>query len=196
MLLLILVRRKQPEKQKQTSLAVIIVVCGMTGMALNLLYLLNFQEAFGSIYEMVGVMIAANMLGLSLGILAASKLIGKYKQKTPLLAVLITLISVVLLLPYLLNFLLTAQLIPVTLFVTILSGGLIGMIFGFVNRLYLHRSSNAGSVYAFDVFGSSLGALTTCSLLLPVLGLQGTSVFLALLLSPALAAIGFMTKTY
>ena len=64
-------------------------VCGMIGMALNLLFLLNFQETFGSIYEMVGAMIAANMLGLALGALVASRLIRKYKQKTLLLAVLI-----------------------------------------------------------------------------------------------------------
>jgi predicted membrane-bound spermidine synthase len=89
----------------------------------------------------------------------------------------------------------TAHFIPLTLFMTILSGGLIGMIFGLTNRAYLHRSSHAGSMYAFDVLGSSVGALMTCSLLLPVLGLQGTVFFLALILSPALAALSFMGKT-
>jgi predicted membrane-bound spermidine synthase len=186
MLLLILLHRKRPEKQKRTALAVIIFVCGMTGMALNLLFLLNFQEAFGSIYEMVGAMIAANMLGLTLGVLGASRLLKKYDQKSLLLPALIALICLVLLLPNLLNVLLRAQLIPATLFATVLSGGLIGVLFGIVNRWYLKSSSNAGSVYAFDVFGSSLGALTTCSVLLPVLGIQGVAYFLSLLLVPAL----------
>jgi spermidine synthase len=193
MLLLILLRRRQPKKQ--CELAAIIVVCGMIGMALNLLYLLNFQEAFGSIYEMIGVMIAANILGLLFGTLAASKLFGNYKQNILLLAVLIALMGVVLLLPNLFNFLLFARRIPITLFVAILNGGLIGMIYGLVNRLYLHRSSHVGSVYAFDVFGSSVGALTTCSVLLPVLGLQGTAIFLALILCPALAAVMVMGKS-
>jgi len=195
-LLLILLHLRQPKKQKQITLAAIITVCGMTGMALNLLFLINFQEAFGSIYEMVGAMIAANMLGLALGTLVASQLIGKYKQKTLLFAVLITIISVVLLLPKLLDFLLFIRLIPITLFVTLLSGGLIGMLFGLVNRFHLHNSSNVGSIYAFDVFGSSIGALTTCSLLLPVLGIQETGIFLALILSPAVIGIGLMSKTY
>jgi hypothetical protein len=96
------------------------------------------------------------------------------------------LVCLVLLLPNLLNILLTAQLIPVTLFATVVSGGLIGMLFGVVNRFYLTSSSKAGSVYAFDVFGSSLGALTICSVLLPVLGIQGVAYFLSLLLVPAL----------
>ena len=189
-LLLVLLRRRQPEKQKQTALAAISIVCGMTGMALNLLYVLNFQETFGSIYEMVGVMIAAHMLGLLLGVLAASKLMGKFKQKTLLLAALITLIGVVILLPYLLNFLFIVRLIPVTLGIAIMSGGLIGMIFGFVNRLYLHNSSSAGSVYAFDAFGSSLGALTSCSVILPVLGIRGPQFFLLFYLAFHLLLLG------
>jgi spermidine synthase len=194
MLLIILLRRRQPEKQKQTVLAAIIGVCGMTGMALNLLFLLNFQEAFGSIYEMVGAMIAANMLGLSLGTIVISWLNRKYEQKTFLLVVLITLICVVILLPKLLDFLLFAHLIPITLFVTIVSGGLIGMIFGLVNRLYLHSSSSVGSIYAFDVLGSSIGALTTCSMLLPVLGIQDLTLFLSLLLMPVVFATLFLRK--
>ena len=187
-LLLVFLRRRQPEKQKQTVLAAIIAICGMTGMALNLLLLLNFQETFGSIYEMVGAMIAANLFGLAFGTLAALWLSRKYKLKTLLFAVLITLISVVLLLPKLLALLLLARLIPITLIVTIVCGGLIGIIFGLVNRLYLRSSLNVGSVYAFDVFGSSIGALMTCSVLLPVLGIQELSLFLALLFVPVVLA--------
>jgi len=71
----------------------------MKRYGMNLLFLLNFQEAFGSIYEMVGAMIAANMLGLALGTFSWLMLIKKYKQETFLLAVLIALIGVVLLLP-------------------------------------------------------------------------------------------------
>jgi predicted membrane-bound spermidine synthase len=94
----------------------------------------------------------------------------------------------VLLLPQLLDFLLFVQLIPMTLSVTLCSGGLIGMLFGIVNRFYLRVSSHVGSVYAFDVFGSSIGALITCSVLLPVLGIQEATMFLALILLTAIIA--------
>jgi spermidine synthase len=191
-LLLILFQRKQPEKQTRTSLAAIMGICGMTGMALNLLLLLNFQSAFGSIYEMVGAMIAANMFGLAIGAVLASRRTGNDKQKTFLLAALTALLAVVILLPALLDFLLFAHLIPLTLFVTFMSGGLIGLIFGMVNRSYMKSRTTGGSVYAFDVLGSSLGALTTCSVLLPVLGIQETALFLVLILSPAFAALGYL----
>jgi len=97
-------------------------------------------------------------------------------------------------LPKLLDFLLLIQLIPVTLVVTIVSGGLIGILFGIANRLYLHSSSNAGSMYAFDVFGSSIGALTTCSVLLPVLGIQEMALFLSLLLLAAVLTVLLLRK--
>ena len=189
MMVVILLKRKQPEKQKRIALAVTIFVSGMTGMALNLLFLLNFQEAFGSIYEMVGAMIAANMLGLALGVMVAARLLKKYKPNSLLLPALIALICVVLLLPTLLNVLLTVQFIPATLAAAVLSGGLVGVLFGIVNRKYLTSLSNTGSVYAFDLFGSSVGALTTCSVLLPVLGIQGVAYFLSLLILPALLAL-------
>ena len=194
MLLLIFSQQRQKQKQKQTILFVIIAICGMSGMALNLLFLLNFQETFGSIYEMVGAMIAANMLGLALGTLVALWLSRKYDQKILLLVVLTTLIGFLLLLPKLLDFLLLAHFIPITLVVTIFSGGLIGIIFGLVNRLYLYSSPNIGNIYAFDVFGSSTGALITCSVLLPVLGIQELRLFLVLLLVPIVIAVLFLRK--
>jgi spermidine synthase len=191
-LMLLLIFSQQ--KQKQTILFVIISICGMSGMALNLLFLLNFQETFGSIYEMVGAMIAANMLGLALGTLVALWLSRKYDQKTLLLVVLTTLIGVMLLLPKLLDFLLLAHFIPITLVVTVFSGGLIGIIFGIMNRFYLYHSLNVGSIYAFDVFGSSIGALITCSVLLPVLGIRDLTLFLVLLLMPVVLVTLFLRK--
>ncbi len=188
LVLLLLLQRRQQVKRERIALAIIIICGGMIGMALNLLFLLNFQETFGSVYEMVGAMTAANMLGMALGALANAWLTRKYRLKTLLLFTLITLFSTMFLLPKLLDILLLVHLIPTTLIVTMISGGLIGMLFGTVNRFYLLHSQNIGSVYAFDVLGSSIGALTTCSILLPVLGIQETSIFLSLILLPAVLA--------
>jgi hypothetical protein len=166
----------------------------MIGMALNLLFLLNFQETFGSVYEMVGAMSAANILGLALGAMAVLWLSKKFKLKTLLLVVLIVLISVVLILTKMLDVLLLVHAIPLTLFVTMLSGGLLGMLFGIVNRFSLLRSQNIGRVYAFDVLGSSIGALATCSVLLPVLGIKETTLFLLFVLSPIVVALASIKR--
>ena len=77
---------------------------------------------------------------------------------------------------------------PFTLIITMFCGGLIGMLFGNVNRLYSHHTTDLGSVYAYDVLGSSVGALIACSMLLPVLGMQETTMLLAFILIPAIIA--------
>jgi spermidine synthase len=188
LLIIILVRRRQIEKRERNALAIIIACGGMIGMALNLLLLLNFQETFGSIYEMLGAMSAVSMFGLSLGAMFIVRIIKRHKMKFILLIVLIALLSVVLLLPQLLHLLLHVHSMPFTLIITMFCGGLIGMLFGIVNRLYSHHTTDLGSVYAYDVLGSSVGALIACSVLLPVLGIQEMTMFLALVLVPAIIA--------
>jgi hypothetical protein len=64
----------------------------------------------------------------------------------------------------------------------------IGMRFGVVSRLYWQGSAQYGSIYAYDVLGSSIGALIVCSLLLPLLGMQEMILFLSLVFVPAIAA--------
>lgn len=195
-LLMFLLQRRRPEKQRRSACAAIVAACGMTGMAMNILLLLNFQETFGSIFEMAGAMMASNMLGLAFGALAASRLPGNVRPAVLLLAAVAALFSAVLLLPLVLDFLISVRLMPFTLGAALFSGGLVGTVFGLVNRIYLQHSSTMGSMYAFDVFGSSLGALTICSVLLPVLGIQNTALVLALILCPALAAAGLMKTSF
>ena len=195
-LFIILVRRRQIEKRERNALAIIIACGGMIGMALNLLLLLNFQETFGSIYEMLGAMSAVFMLGLALGAMFIVRITQNHKMKFILLVVLIALVSLVLLLPHLLHFLLRMHSMPFTLIITMSCGGLIGMLFGIVNRLYSHRATDLGSIYAYDVFGSSVGALIACSLLLPVLGIQEMTMFLTLVLVPAMIAAIFTQRGF
>jgi spermidine synthase len=196
LLIIILVRRRQIEKRERNALAIIIACGGMIGMALNLLLLLNFQETFGSIYEMLGAMSAVSMLGLALGAILIERITQKHKMKFILLVVLTALVSVVLLLPQLLHLLLRMHSMPFTLIITMFCGGLIGMLFGNVNRLYSHHTTDIGSVYAYDVLGSSVGALIACSVLLPVLGIQEMIIFLALVLVPAIIAAMFIRRGF
>ena len=196
LIIIILVHRRQIEKQERNALAIIIACGGMIGMALNLLLLLNFQETFGSIYEMLGAMSAVSMLGLALGAMVVIRITQKHKIKFILLIVLVALVSVVLLLPQLLHLLLRVHSMPFTLIITMFCGGLIGMLFGIVNRLYSHHTTDLGSVYAYDVLGSSVGALIACSMLLPVLGIQEITMFLTLVLVPAIIAAIFTQRGF
>jgi len=180
------------QKQERTGLAIIITLVGLIGMAVQLLLLLNFQEAFGSVYEMVGAMTAAHMCGLAFGAVSISTLKNRQSSKYFLLSTLILFLGIVLALPYVLHSLLIVHSMPLTLLSTMVCGSLVGIVFSVGNQFYLTNSQSLGSVYAFDVFGSSLGALTTCSILLPVLGIHGMAGFLALLFTPAILAALFL----
>ena len=63
------------------------------------------------------------------------------------------------------------------------------MLFGIVNRLYSQHMTDLGSVYAYDVLGSSFGALIACSLLLPGPGIQEMTMFYVRPLPAMIAAI-------
>jgi predicted membrane-bound spermidine synthase len=145
---------------------------------------------------MLGAMSAVSMLGLALGAILIERITQKHKMKFILLVVLTALVSVVLLLPQLLHLLLRMHSMPFTLIITMFCGGLIGMLFGNVNRLYSHHTTDIGSVYAYDVLGSSVGALIACSVLLPVLGIQEMIIFLALVLVPAIIAAMFIRRGF
>jgi spermidine synthase len=188
-LLLLFLKRKRIETRNRTAIAMTITCSGIAGMALNLLFLLNFQVTFGSVYEMIGAMTASNMLGLAIGGMSAIKLMKCYNRKHLLYATLSSLLILVLLMPFLLNLLLKLHFALVTFLATMLGGGIIGMIFGIANRYYLNYSKNAGSIYAFEVIGSAFGALITCSILLPVLGINMMILFLLAMLIPIIAAV-------
>ena len=191
---ILFLRRSQYEKQERILLATLMLCGGMTGMSLNLLFLLNFQATFGSIYEMIGAMIASNMLGMALGAWATLWILKRFRSKVFLTAILSVLIIIVVFVPELLNLLLRVRLVPLTIIITLLNGVLIGLLFGTVNRIYLYNSQNVGNIYAFDVAGSSIGALTTCSVLLPILGIQNLSLFFILLFIPLLLATKFLYR--
>jgi spermidine synthase len=185
---IVFVHRRKREKMERSVLVVIIACGGFIGMTINLLLILNFQETFGSIYELIGAMSAVFLLGSALGAMCTARLFNKYKAKFILLIILIIISGVILFIPQLLNLLLKMHLMPFTLAITMFCGAFIGILFGIVNRLYSHHTTDIGSVYAYDVIGSSVGALTACSLFLPVMGIQEMTIFLAVILLPVFCA--------
>jgi len=180
LLLFVSIHRRRTEQEKRIALYIIIGCGGMIGMAFNLLLFLNFQETFGSLYEMLGAESASCLLGLGCGAILSMRKSRKTNFFLPLL--LLTLLGANLLLPRILQFLLDIHSLLLTLFTAWVFSTIIGLLFGTVNRLYSYHSENPGILYAFDVAGSSAGALITCSILLPVLGIQEVTFFLALFL--------------
>jgi spermidine synthase len=156
---------------------------GLAGLSLELVILYTFQHFFGSIYYIIGFIIAVFMFGLPLGAVVSNTLMAKTRWSSDgrvirlLIFVQITLGGISFLLPYLTplfaNFPLVHQIMIFT--ATILIGFLVGMVFPLSLSLYLGKQEKtgkaAGFIDAFDHMGAAAGAFFIGTLLLPVLGI-------------------------
>jgi len=158
------------------------VVGGLASMSAVLLILLNFQVTFGSIYEMVGAVVALNMLGLAGGAYLIGKVGREGNEMVLLRWSVLSVVAFLVALTPIMSALSNLRFLVLTLLLVFLAGGITGALYSSINRIFSRDSDSAGSVYALDVFGASLGSLLVFSILLPVLGSHGTCILLAVLL--------------
>jgi spermidine synthase len=144
---------------------------GVVSLSLELITFYLYQMRAGSLYSEMAILIGAFMLGLAVGTYYAHKV----KSKRPLeyLSMILFLVATaifmtmyksvshdVLILFHML-FLLVVAIATGTLFVAA------------TERYYAsRRNTNRGTGYAWELVGSSLGALVTTTILLPIIGVQ------------------------
>jgi len=159
---------------------------GIVSLSLELIAIYLYQTMAGTIYSEIGLLFGAFMFGLAAGTWYALKS-GSENLEFPALLLLITIIFIFfwsyetipfnILLFYHALFLFTTGAATGTLFVAATA------------RYYFGRAkANRGLGYGLEIFGSSLGALFTVTILLPVIGM--TWLLLALLALTALALVG------
>lgn len=168
---------------------------GFTSISLEIVALLAFQAFYGFIYQKIGLLLAAFMLGLSLG---ASWGRGKRASKRWLLGAQAISMGLCFLLYLSLRGSLPASAPSAGMeafFLVLLSGvGLVGGAqFCLANTLFLRgRSQSAwGTAYAVDLWGSALGALLCSALLLPRWGILQSLLLLAILNLAAFGCLWF-----
>jgi spermidine synthase len=171
-----------------------VAVFGLTGISLEILLVFSFQILFGYVYAKLGLLLTLFMVGLALGSLTMSRY---PRDEASLLKTLLlvqatlglfclTLAPVV---TYLhgrpeasLHHLLHRETLSV---MSVAAGFLGGAHFPLANRLLLAERERvgrtAGSLYAFDLLGSTLGSLLVGFLLIPVVGVIQSLGVLALL---------------
>ena len=181
-----------------------VAVFGLTGISLEILLVFSFQVLFGYVYAKLGLLFTLYMVGLALGSLVMSR----YPQdeasvlKTLLLVqaalglFCLTLAPVVTYLHGRSEASLQHLLHRETLSLMSLAAGFLGGAhFPLANRLLLAQreqvGKTAGALYAFDLFGSTLGSLIVGFLLIPVVGVVQSLVVLALLNGTAVLILGW-----
>ncbi len=157
---------------------------GIVSLSLELISFYVYQSSAGSLYSEMAILIGAFMLGLALGTYYAIRW-GSNRSGQASLAILlaaaITYRLTYAAVPPHLQLLYNICFLLAVAFAT-------GLLFAFATRRYYRTKaeSNRGLGYACELIGSSVGALFTTTILLPVIGLSWLLVSVAILLGVTL----------
>ena len=160
--------------------AFILFASGFAASALEVVLLLAFQVLCGSVYHQVGVIVTVFMAGLALGALISNRFSISGFGRLSLLALGIAGYAV--LLPFVLPLLSRmggsaaslALVKGMIALLTLVLAVLVGMQFPLANRLEFDgTAAGASRLYTADFVGAFLGALLSCTLLIPLIGVFG-----------------------
>lgn len=179
---------------RRTALLVAVGTTGAMEIIFEVIVLLAFQVLYGFVYAKVGIILTGFMVGLTLGGGWMTKRIERgdmsyssfLKIQSALCMYPLVLIAIFKGLAELsghtLVFISTEILFPLLI---ALGGFLGGAQFPLANKLYIEQTGRVGHIggtsYGIDVLGSSLGALTAGSILIPILGIWNTCIVLSCL---------------
>ena len=165
-----------------SSVALAVLTTGFAGISLSIVLLFAFQVTSGYLYQKIGILIGAFMLGLALGGYIMNRLLARVNRDIFVLSQIeIAIALYAFLLPYPVLVFTQPLLVPGEVLFSLLNlttGFLVGLEFPLAGKVYLQRSNQVGQVAGFlsaaDLWGSVVGALLTGVLFIPILGLVGT----------------------
>jgi len=171
-----------------------IITTGFAGMIFDLMLIFAFQSIYGYVFSWIGLLVASFMVGAAFGAMAITMVLDRLKNsfkffaKNELAIICFSIVCPGIVFgayPYLGNPDVFFFLKALFLVLSFISGLLIGSQFPLANVLYLKEgagvSRTAGLLYASDLLGGWFGGIIGAVVLLPVLGLLGTGIVVALL---------------
>jgi spermidine synthase len=179
-----------------------IITTGFAGMIFDLMLIFAFQSIYGYVFLWIGLLVASFMVGAAFGAMSIMMVLERLKNSLKFFVrIELAIICFSIVCPYIIFgaysylgnpdvFFFSKALFLVLSFI---SGMLIGSQFPLANKLYLRNSTSlsktAGLLYASDLLGGWFGGIIGAVVLLPVLGLFGTGVIVALLKLTSFIAI-------
>lgn len=165
-----------------------ILTTGISGIIFDLMLIFTFQTIYGYVYSWIGILTAFFMAGSTCG--AFLIMINLNKIRNPLKifqAIELTIILFSICMPFIF---LSKKVFftPILFLIFSFTGGiLIGSQFPLANAIYYSKNlrilSSGGLFYALDLAGGCLGSIVGAIALLPVIGLIGTGITIALIKS-------------
>jgi len=191
--------RQRAVRLRRLSLPYSIATTGFAGMVFDLLLIFAFQALFGFALHWLGLLVAVFMGGVGGGALVMTARLPRIKDDRALFIKLEMAVGVFALLlplailaiaPFLENatVFVLAQLL--FLLLSLVAGALIGLKFPLANKIHLAHSPDlsrtAGLLYGADLMGGWAGGIIAAVVLLPVLGLIGTSLVVVMIKASSL----------
>ncbi|MDD3732087.1 MAG: hypothetical protein PHU88_06900 [candidate division Zixibacteria bacterium] len=144
---------------------------GIVSLSFELTIFYVYQSLAGSLYSELSLLVGVFMLGLAVG----TYLSHTYPVRN--LEIPVLLLMMFLIAAFMMSFMYmpSSLLLIYHIIFMFLMAAATGAVFVSATRLYYtrHNDRNRGLGYALELVGSSLGALMTTTVLLPVIGLQG-----------------------
>ncbi|MDD5530105.1 MAG: fused MFS/spermidine synthase [bacterium] len=172
---------KRKNKGSQVIIPFCIFTTGFTGMVFSLAIIFAFQSVYGYVFKEIGILTAAFMGGGLVGGLITTVFLREEKKNYKsliffeLCLVLFALLFRFIIVPWSLIFVVLCFVI----------GLLVSAEFPLANKIYLENSvgieRSVGVLYLFDLLGGWFAGLITGIIMLPVMGLWGTCVAVAVL---------------
>jgi len=189
-LLILTVCRETEEKRRRFNLCCSVAAFGFSSMALEMVLLFAFQNLFGCLYQMIGVLVASFMAGMSAGAAAARRSHQGFGLLMGIqaLCALLSLIT-----PFLLTIfpqVLSAEMGGVVgegifMFFMACMGLCNGLGFPLACRLYTGKEEEVGStaalMNALDHGGAASGSALIGTFFVPLIGIQHSCIFIALI---------------
>ena len=177
---------------------------GFAGMTSTIVLLFSFQVSYGHLYQKIGILTAAFMLGLALGGWLMSRSMGRLTRDVPILGWAVLAVALyACLLPWLILLASGIAAVPGEVsfgLLNVVAGFLIGLQFPLASKIYLQSTAGVaraiGLLYAADLWGGVLGALLASVLLIPVLGILNTCLLAGALSLTAFAALFISARLY
>ncbi|MHC9543820.1 MAG: hypothetical protein AB9903_30270 [Vulcanimicrobiota bacterium] len=189
-LLIVTLRREPEEKRIRFNLCCAVAALGFSSMALEIVLLFAFQNLFGYLYQMIGVLVASFMAGMSAGAAAARR---SHRGFGLLMAVQVLCAFFSLVMPFLLTFF--SEVLSVKTGVA--GGECIFMLFmacmGLCNglgfplacRLHTGKEEEVGGttalLNAFDHGGAAFGSAFIGTFFVPLIGIPQSCAFIAMI---------------
>jgi spermidine synthase len=199
---LLLALRWRVAPLRRLAIPYAIATTGFAGMAFDLLLIFAFQVLLGFVFHWIGLLVAAFMGGVAGGGLLMTALLQRITDDRALLVrleiavglfALLLPLAILVVAPYLGDPTVFALAQLLLILLSCIAGALVGLQFPLASKISLAHSPNisrtAGLLYSADLLGGWSGGIIAAVVLLPVLGLAGTSLVVVLIKASSLVML-------